>query len=85
MSLTLKRFAKGLRFAISVITTPLVFFSKFLKEISSSVISLTVIFKVSISFSLLTVLVFLSLNSSEDSNLPKINLFVIDFFISPNF
>jgi hypothetical protein len=76
MSLTLKRFVKGLRLAISTITTPFVFFVKFLEAISSLVISLTVIFKVSISFSFLTTLVFFSLNSSEDSNLPRVNLFV---------
>ena len=63
ISFMLKRFASGLRLAISIITTPFVFFFKFLDVISSLVISLTVIFKVSISVSFLTVLVFFSLNS----------------------
>ena len=59
MSLTLNKLYKGLRFEISVITTPVVFLFKFLEEISSFVISLTAIFKLSISTFLLFEVLFL--------------------------
>ena len=67
-------------FEIPEITTPLRFFSNFLLSISSTVRSLTVIFKESISVSLVVTLGFISaLKSSEDSSLPKVNFLVNNF------
>ena len=82
ISLILNKLYKGLRFEILVITTPVVFLFKFLEEISLLVISLTAIFKFSISISFFTFLGLVSLNSSEVSSLPRINLLEINFYMN---